>query len=160
MLPESLRYGFVTGRILLAVTDRESDADRLPDGIAPPGARVTFVPVTKQTIEQPSALVIRDTVTCVVDAGGYLADATGERGVWLIVGQYQVQIATTAAQIPQLRVEVTEAHTEDSPLDLVTFITPDGRPDPVPQWQYLTLEQYTAMPAHDPTTLYLIGDPV
>ena len=160
MLPSSVRYGFVTGRILLAIADRTTDSDRLPDGVTPPAGKVTFTPIVRQSVEQPSALVIRDTVTCGIDAGGYLTDPAGGRGVWLIAGQYRVQITTTAAQIPELRVEVTSAHTEAAPLDIVQYITPDGAPAPVPQWQYLTLEQYTALPAHDPGTLYLIGDPV
>jgi hypothetical protein len=101
-LPASLSYGYVVGRYLLAIADTTRDTDRLPDPQAASGTiRLT-----------PVSTAIRTA------AEGYLVDPTGERGVWLVTGAYDVSFSLGAVALPGFRIFVRPEHTPDAPLDL------------------------------------------
>lgn len=160
-LPESVRYGYVEGRILLAIADRPTDPDRYPDGKPPENATVTFNPVLPilATSAPTATLVVKAPITCTLDAEGYLVDPTLEIGVWLVTGQYEVSFKIEGATpIPPYRIQVTHAYTEANPLNITTVMPDPGGPTPIPQWALLTQEEYDALPDHDAGTLYLIGD--
>lgn len=130
--PPDLTYGYVDGRIILAIGDR-SDAARMPDPVPADGMTVTFTPantILKVTTPTP-ATVIKQPIVCGVDANGYLIDEQGARGVWLVTGTYKVTYSHPRATIPSHDIEVTTGHTEAAPLDLTTAMPPGG-PVPTP----------------------------
>lgn len=160
---DEISFGYVWGSIFLAVADTVDDPDRDPDLVAPTGATVIFTPVQPQRrVQVPgerSALVLKQRVDCVVNADGIVVDPTGATGVWLVTGQYDVRIQTGSSGDPApFKIQVTSAHTESSPLDLIKVLPVSPRPVPVPQWQVLTMVEYEALPEYAPATLYLIGD--
>ena len=125
--PPDLTYGYVDGRIILAIGDR-SDAGRMPDPVPADGMTVTFTPantILKVTTPTP-ATVIKQPIVCSVDANGYLVDGQAARGVWLVTGTYKVTYSHPRAMIPSHDVEVTIGHTEAAPLDLTTAMPPGG----------------------------------
>ena len=125
--PPDLTYGYVDGRIILAIGDR-SDAGRMPDPVPADGMTVTFTPantILKVTTPTP-ATVIKQPIVCSVDANGYLIDGQEARGVWLVTGVYKVTYSHPRAMIPSHDIEVTTGHTEAAPLDLTTAMPPGG----------------------------------
>ena len=125
--PPDLTYGYVDGRIILAIGDR-SDAGRTPDPVPADGMTVTLTPantILKVTTPTP-ATVIKQPIVCSVDANGYLIDGQEARGVWLVTGTYRVTYSHPRARIPPHDIEVTTGHTEDDPLDLTTAMPPGG----------------------------------
>ena len=125
--PPDLTYGYVDGRIILAIGDR-SDAGRMPDPVPADGMTVTFTPantILKVTTPTP-ATVIKQRIVCSVDANGYLIDGQAARGVWLVTGTYKVTYSHPRAMIPSHDIEVTTGHTEAAPLDLTTAMPPGG----------------------------------
>jgi hypothetical protein len=125
--PPDLTYGYVDGRIILAIGDR-SDAGRTPDPVPADGMTVTFTPantILKVTTPTP-ATVIKQPIVCSVDANGYLIDGQEARGVWLVTGTYKVTYSHPRALIPSHDIEVTTGHTEAAPLDLTTAMPPGG----------------------------------
>ena len=125
--PPDLTYGYVDGRIILAIGDR-SDAGRMPDPVPADDTTVTLTPantILKVTTPTP-ATVIKQPIVCAVDANGYLVDGQGARGVWLVTGTYKVTYSHSRAIIPSHDIEVTTGHTEVAPLDLTTAMPPGG----------------------------------
>lgn len=125
--PPDLTYGYVDGRIILAIGDR-SDAGRMPDPVPADGMTVTFTPantILKVTTPTP-ATVIKQPIVCSVDANGYLIDGQAARGVWLVTGTYKVTYSHPRAIIPPHGIDVTTGHTEVAPLDLTTAMPPGG----------------------------------
>jgi hypothetical protein len=127
VMPAEITYGHVTGRIILAVGDGP-DADRIPDATPAAGTTVKITPKT-QTVRLSGTdpvLIAKQPVTCQVDADGRLVDAQGSPGVWLVTGVYSVAYSSPSASIPGHDIEVTTAHTEAAPLNLVTAMPPGG----------------------------------
>ena len=125
--PPDLTYGYVDGRIILAIGDR-SDGGRMPDPIPAEGLTVTFTPATTilKVASPTPATVIKQPIVCDVDANGYLVDGQGARGVWLVTGTYKVTYSHQRAMIPPHYIDVTTGHTEAAPLDLTTAMPPGG----------------------------------
>lgn len=125
--PPDLTYGYVDGRIILAIGDR-SDAGRMPDPVPADGMTVTFTPAnTILKVASPTpATVIKQPIVCTVDANGYLVDGQSARGVWLVTGTYKVTYSNQRAIIPSHDIEVTTGHTDVAPLDLTTAMPPGG----------------------------------
>lgn len=125
--PPDLTYGYVDGRIILAIGDR-SDAGRMPDPVPADGMTVTFTPAnTILKVASPTpATVIKQPIVCSVDANGYLIDGQDARGVWLVTGTYKVTYSHSRAIIPPHDIEVTTGHTDVAPLDLTTAMPPGG----------------------------------
>jgi hypothetical protein len=125
--PPDLTYGYVDGRIILAIGDR-SDAGRMPDPVPAAGMTVTLTPAnTILKVASPTpATVVKQPIPCGVDANGYLIDRQAARGVWLVTGTYKVTYSHPRATIPSHDIEVTTGHTEAAPLDLTTAMPPGG----------------------------------
>lgn len=125
--PPDLTYGYVDGRIILAIGDR-SDAGRMPDPVPADGMTVTLTPAnTILKVASPTpATVVKQSIPCGVDANGYLIDRQAARGVWLVTGTYKVTYFHPRAMIPSHDIEVTTGHTEAAPLDLTTAMPPGG----------------------------------
>ena len=125
--PPDLTYGYVDGRIILAIGDR-SDAGRMPDPVPADGMTVTLTPAnTILKVASPTpATVVKQPIPCGVDANGYLIDGQAARGVWLVTGTYKVTYFHPRAMIPSHDIEVTTGHTEAAPLDLTTAMPPGG----------------------------------
>lgn len=139
-MPAEITYGHVTGRFIAAWTDGP-DAGRLPDPRPLEGLTVKIVPKvqTRRLAGSAPVLVATMPVTCKVDADGALIDEQGNPGVWLVTGVYNVTYSHPSVAIPAHDIEVTDAHTEAAPLDLVTAMPPGG---PV-----LTASQYAELSA-------------
>lgn len=118
-LPAEVTYGHVVGRFLLAVADG-TDSDRMPDAV-PASGTITFKPknIVQRTATEP-ATIIRADVKCTVGNDGWLVDPRNSEGVWLTVGRYDVVFQFTGAILAGFEIEVTNAHTLASPLDLTT----------------------------------------
>lgn len=118
-LPTALTYGHVVGRYLLAVGDTTRDEDRLPDAVAAQGT-VRFRPTVAaiRSAAGLSPVVVPQLVTATLDDEGYLLDSAGSRGVWLVVGSYDVSFQFGAVALAPFRIFVTADHTIDTPLDL------------------------------------------
>lgn len=139
-MPPEITYGHVTGRFIAAWTDGP-DGDRLPDPRPLEGLTVKITPKVqvRRLAGASPVLVATMPVTCKVDADGVLIDEQDTPGVWLVTGVYGVTYAHPAVTIPAHDIEVTDAHTEGAPLDLVTAMPPGG---PV-----LTASQYAELSA-------------
>lgn len=110
-------YGFVTGRFLLPMAGSGAS-------YTPASGAVEFKPAveihayTGAVGTTDPATFVRKTVTMVTDSSGYLVNSKGERGVWLVVGIYNVRYAFKDAVQRSFRLEVKTSHTEEAPLDL------------------------------------------
>lgn len=144
-LPTEYKFGFVIGRAIHAIADTPADADRLP-GARPAQGEFAFRPpvsLRKSSVDY-HAFVGSGTVTAKLDRLGRLVDdqtwkgieesvisgddPDGPHGIWLITGTYSVSSKLAGMEIPGFQIEVTEAHTEANPLDLVTAAPPQPAP--------------------------------
>lgn len=139
-MPAEITYGHVTGRFIAAWTDGP-DSGRLPDPRPLEGLTVKITPKVqmRRLAGASPVLVATMPVTCKVDADGVLIDEQDTPGVWLVTGVYGVTYSHPSVAIPAHDIEVTDAHTEGAPLDLVTAMPPGG---PV-----LTASQYAELTA-------------
>lgn len=132
-----IAFGKVVGRFRLAVADGP-DFGSEPDA-EPDSGRIRFDPLLPY---QRALLPVPETVSnrtqiYDLDAGGYLVDKQGERGVWLVVGAYEVSFKLKRSKLPPLTVLITADHTDLAPFDLAAVIPPRGA--------VLTLSQYTVL---------------
>lgn len=139
-MPAEITYGHVTGRFIAAWTDGP-DTGRMPDPRPLEGLTVKITPKVqvRRLAGASPVLVATMPVTCKVDDDGRLIDDQGNPGVWLVTGVYGVSYTHPAVAIRAHDIEVTDAHTEGAPLDLVTAMPPGG---PV-----LTASQYAELSA-------------
>ena len=119
-LPGEYTWGFVVGKVILALADTVADGDRLPEARAATGT-IRFEPVDKlrKVVTSPSAFVAHEAVVVTLGPTGELVDANGLAGVWLITGTYRVTFNVNGTSIPGFSITVTDQHTIESPLDLV-----------------------------------------
>ena len=120
-LPETLQYGKVVGRFLLAVGDTTADPDNLPDAEAALGSIVfsPVVPITKELSADPPVLVSRQPVPAKIDSSGFLVDLNDAPGVWLITGDWRVNYTLSGVALPTKTITITTAHTDLAPFDLI-----------------------------------------
>lgn len=128
-LPPEITYGYVMDWIALAEGDGP-DTGRDPDARYPENLTVTFSPSTKQmNVTGPiPGRVFPQPVTCTIGTDGYLTDSEGAQGVWLVVGQYTVVYKHPAVPAMSYVIEVTDTHTQTSPLYLSKAQPPGGTP--------------------------------
>lgn len=135
--PPELKYGYVVGKIVRTIAD-DIDADFFPDTV-PASGQVTFKPVksTSNTTNYP-AIVMHESVTGVIqESTGELYSTTGDKGVWLVVGVYDVVFNLNFGTLTGFQITVTEAHTKAKPLDLALY-----RPVPTdPSTKFVVNEQ-------------------
>lgn len=135
--PPEIKYGYVVGKIVRTIAD-DIDADFFPDTV-PASGQVTFKPVktTSNTTNYP-AIVMHESVTGVIqETTGELYSTTGDLGVWLVVGTYDVVFNLNFGTLTGFQITVTEAHTETKPLDLALY-----RPTPSdPSTKFVVNEQ-------------------
>ena len=143
-LPETLQYGKVVGRFILAVADAPEDPDALPNA-APAVGTISFTsmnPLTKETAATPPTTVVRSVISAAIDNNGYLynpKDPTGPRGIWLVAGPYKVSYALNTGAIAGHDILVLPTHNDANPLDLISALPPGG---PI-----LTASQYAEVSA-------------
>lgn len=83
--PPNVGYGKVVGRFLSTLADTD-DPDQVPNSV-PMSGKVTFicdVPYLLDRVSTPPTTLIPARIDCKLDDDGYLVDADGDRGVWLI----------------------------------------------------------------------------
>ena len=129
-LPAEHTWGFVVGRIIHATADTTADVDRLPEARAASGS-IRFEPRSKlsKVLTSPTAFVGYEVTTATLNSLGELTDAEGQVGIWLISGVYGVSFSIEGITIPSFEIEVTPAHTSETPLDLATaapYVPPTG----------------------------------
>lgn len=129
-------HGFVVGRYVLIVGDTVASPDPYPDA-APAVGKITFRPVVKSLHstdpdEGHGVAITAQPLSFELDYDGYIKDARGSRGVWVIAGAYDVSFQLEGVSVAPFRVLVTPEHTEASPLDL-TLETPLPE-DPTIKW--------------------------
>lgn len=134
-LPADFAYGYVTGRVILAVGDT-ADEGTQPDEVAPTGAKAIFTPKATILKSSTGAIVIPKPIECPLDANGYLTDPAGNPGVWLITGTYAVTYTVPGSAIPGHDIVVASTHTLSQPARLVDFLTTGA---PVTTTQYAEL---------------------
>ena len=128
VLPPEMTYGRVVGRWLFAIADTAADPDERPDAQVPTGT-VTFTRLDPNTtmldtLQNDGTYVgiTRKAVTAKLNAEGELAlEHSASRGVLLITGHYNVSASIAEVTWPSFDIEVTTAHTNESPLDLITW---------------------------------------
>lgn len=127
-LPSEYKFGKVIGRAVHAIADTAADEDHLPEA-RPAVGKVTFKPRTsiRKALHDYSAFVIKGPVTAELDELGRIIDAEGRLGIWLVTGLYEVSWGVDG-NISPFEIEVTDAHTDASPLDLVTAAPPQPGP--------------------------------
>ena len=135
-LPAEIAYGKVVGRWILAVADTPTDADKLPEAKVPTGTvkftrKVANTSLLDTTQDDGTYVgIARQSVTADLD------DATGEihlngdteLGVWLVEGDYIVEPIIANVTWPKFDITVTAAHTEQAPLDLISWSPPPAPP--------------------------------
>lgn len=166
MLENQFKYGYVTGLLVSSEGD-SSDEGRFPD-VIPANVKVTFTRTRgqyKQPLDAPingvkSMLVNSKQVIAGVTPDGYLTGdvdplramplSDAQRGIWLVIGTYKVSINNF---LPDFEIEVTEEHTESSPLDLADLIGYKAPTGSVIQTLKLPAGQYPGQILQfDPTT--------
>lgn len=135
-IPEDLKFGYVTDRVLLAIGDGD-DEDRFPDVIPAVGS-VTFTPIApNQLVYGGTATIAKQAVTCRIGDDGNLLGPSGWSGVWLVVGEYDVRYSLTGAKISTVRIRVEEKHTPEDPL----VIARHAPLEPTPGVKFVVNEQ-------------------
>ena len=119
-----LPFGHVVGRVIRAVGDTDADPDSDPEAIPVTGkGMVRFTPLELTRVVTgtvPSTWVQQETIAADLDSEGFLA-LSGARGLLLWPGAWKVSAGSSSAfSFPTFTIEVTSAHTADSPLDLWT----------------------------------------
>ena len=136
--PEGVSYGLVIGRWIQIVGDTPDDPDKLPD-TKPISGSVGFTRKVKTTIREDTTQedgsyvgIAKQSIT------GYLRTIDGElavsvdndtTGLWLVTGVYTVVFTLSGTTWPSFDIEVTEAHTLETPLDLISaspYVAPVG----------------------------------
>ena len=136
--PEGVSYGLVIGRWIQIVGDTPDDPDKLPD-TKPISGSVGFTRKVKTTIREDTTQedgsyvgIAKQSIT------GYLRTVDGElavsvdndtTGLWLVTGVYTVVFTLSGTTWPSFDIEVTEAHTLETPLDLISaspYVAPVG----------------------------------
>jgi hypothetical protein len=128
-----LPFGHVVGRVIRAVGDTDADPDSDPEAIPVTGTGlVRFTPLELTRVVTgtvPSTWVQQETIAADLDSEGFIA-LSGARGLLLWPGTWKVSAGSASAfSFPQFTIEVTAAHTADSPLDLWTaspYVPPSG----------------------------------
>lgn len=143
-LPDTLTYGKVIGRFVLAVADVPEDPDALPNAVPAVGT-ISFTsmnPLTKATAATPPTTVVRSVIPAAIDNNGYLynpKDPEGPRGIWLVAGPYKVAYSLNTGAIAGHDILVLPEHDDETPLDLISALPPGG---PV-----LSVSQYAELSA-------------
>lgn len=129
-LPSTYTRGYVVGTVIYAIADNPTDADRYPEARGAAGT-VTFEPLSKGakvTDADYPAIVMNTPISATLSPRGVLLDANLEPGIWLIAGDYKVSFTFAAVtggykgSLPPFNITVTEAHTEEAPLNLATEV--------------------------------------
>ena len=118
--PESdSHYGYVVGRVIRRIGDTTLDVEPYLDAANVTGL-IKFVPVRPlDTSENYSAFVYRETISCPLDEFGHLLNSSLQaRGVWLTVGDWEVNFHLSGVEIRPFYINVTEDFNEQRPLDL------------------------------------------
>lgn len=136
-MPVGVNEGFVVARFLLITADGP-DPERRSDAMAPAGMTVRFTPKDKHIrLQEPEDVVLtKQEITATVNSNGYLADSSGQYGIYLPTGWWTVTYESTLAGLAMHDIEVTTDHTEAAPLRLISYQPP---PTPVTQTQYTYL---------------------
>src|SRR5699024_1753583 len=94
----------------------------MPDVVGDTSIRPRFSPDRKTFVASDlGAIVSTRPIDCTVDESGVMRDEQQAEGVWLLTGEY------TVSNVPGVtRIVVTDAHTDEDPLDLwsATSYTP------------------------------------
>jgi hypothetical protein len=137
-LPAEVKFGKVVARFLLAIGDSD-DPGSMPDA-APATGTIKFTPLVPNTkvVAPEAALVTARPPLCQL-ADGYLVDAQGNQGVWLLAGAYDVVFSIKGVRLAPLTIIVTEDHTDAAPL-VLTLQVPPGPPVITPT-EYSELSQ-------------------
>lgn len=120
VLPSSYTYGKVVCRIVHAVADTPEDEDALPQA-RPASGTVTFTPLENKrrvTDTDYPAFVLHENITVSLSSTGRIIDSEGRVGVWLYTGQWRVAFELEGGSVDAFDIDVTEAHTNENPLDL------------------------------------------
>lgn len=161
-LPADFGMGFVVAEAMRTVGDTVMDVDRHPGVIGAKGT-VTFSPHIKnrKITGAVSAFVAHENVTArFVD--GVLVDVNDQPGIYLVAGVYRVTFNLDFGTISPFDVEVTTAHTEQDPLDLVQAAPYTYPPNVVVtqlQVVQLSLEEYLLLVSTnsvDDNTFYMV----
>ena len=133
LLPPEITFGYVVGRWILAVGDTEADPDEYPDAAVPTGT-VTFTRIdenvslvdTTQNDGTWVAIARKSVMTTLNDQGELALPHAASPGIWLVTGAYTVAASVAGVTWPSYTIIVTEDHTPQNPLDLLTWapITP------------------------------------
>lgn len=115
--PSDLEFGFVADRVLLAVGDG-ADEDRYPDVVAATGT-VKFTPMAGTAlVHGGEATIVMKPIAADIDPTTGRLSYGGASGVWLVTGPYRVRYETDGGAPPEMQIEVTTAHTPETPLVL------------------------------------------
>jgi hypothetical protein len=131
-LPESPTHGYVTGRYLLVGGTTTREVDRLPERKAASGT-IRFRPAVP-SIYTAGEVILAQEVHAQLDRDGFVVDATGTPGVWLLAGAYDVTFelkGATEHTLPPMRIFVNASHTEETPLDLGAEMPREPAPNEV-----------------------------
>lgn len=132
-LPAPYKLGRIVGRVAFAVGDSSQDEDQNPGLVPVVGERlIQFVPAEGTRIvsgTDPVTRVDNRPITADLDAQGDLS-RNGQKGVKLWCGVWTCKPASpTVLNFEQFEFELTEAHTDEAPLQLwsaAPFVPPEG----------------------------------
>ena len=127
-LPTELQgVGRVVGRFIVVTPDTVNDADAYPEARGATGT-VTFTPSTKLSkTTDYHAFVGHPSKTFPVDAYGIMQDEELTGGVWLREDTYTVSYNLAGLNIASHTIDVTSAHTNESPL-VLSVVGPSETP--------------------------------
>ena len=127
-LPTELQgVGRVVGRFIVVTPDTISDADVYPEARGATGT-VTFTPSTKLSkTTDYHAFVGHPSKTFPVDAYGIMQDEELTGGVWLREDTYTVSYNLAGLNIASHTIDVTSAHTNETPL-VLSLVGPSEPP--------------------------------
>ena len=146
-------YGIITGRVIVAKLD-DTDAGEAPD-LVPGVGTVTLIPQPNySTTGDYDAVMVRQTLVIPLDGQGYLVSGSPQvRRVAVLAGYWDVSYQLAGGyQVPSGTILVTEAHTQDNPLDITAAIPPGSAPEqPVYQVSLTDVSAVALPPGSDPT---------